>query len=347
MGLFDNILHDDESLFINRDSLEYDYVPKEIPHRENQQHYIADIIKPLFQKKSGRNLFICGAPGIGKSVAINFVLRELKEKTDEIYSIYINCWKKDTSYKILLDICEQLNYKWVHNKRTDELIKVVSEIVNKKAVVIVLDEVDRVKELDILYTFSEDFLRKSIIMIANDSEWIVHLDERIKSRLNVENLKFNQYKYSEIFDILKYRIDYAFSPNVVDNSILELVSEKSFEYGDIRKGIFLLRESGDIAETKASRKILIEHCKKAIEKSEDFKIKKKEDFGTEEQKILKLIKENSGVTIKDLFELYSGDISYRTFHRKIEELNKNNMISFGEKEGKSISVHYTKKLDEF
>ena len=312
MGLFDDILHDDESLFINRDSLEYDYVPKEIPHRENQQHYIAEVIKPLFQKKSGKNLFICGAPGIGKSVAVNFVLRDLKEKTDDIYPVYINCWKKDTSYKILLDICEQLDYKWTHNKRTDELVKVISEIVNKKSIVIVLDEIDRVKELDILYTFSEDFLRKTIIMIANDYEWIVHLDERIKSRLNVETLKFNQYTYSEIFDILKYRINYAFSQDVVDKSVLELVSEKSFEYGDIRKGIFLLKESGDIAETKASRKILIEHCKRAIEKT-DFKIKKKEDFGIEEQKILELVKKNSGVTIKNLFELYSGDISYRTF----------------------------------
>ncbi len=346
MGLFDDILHDDESLFINRDSLEYDYVPKEIPHRENQQHYIAEVIKPLFQKKSGKNLFICGAPGIGKSVAVNFVLRDLKEKTDDIYPVYINCWKKDTSYKILLDICEQLDYKWTHNKRTDELVKVISEIVNKKSIVIVLDEIDRVKELDILYTFSEDFLRKTIIMIANDYEWIVHLDERIKSRLNVETLKFNQYTYSEIFDILKYRINYAFSQDVVDKSVLELVSEKSFEYGDIRKGIFLLKESGDIAETKASRKILIEHCKRAIEKT-DFKIKKKEDFGIEEQKILELVKKNSGVTIKNLFELYSGDISYRTFHRKIEELNKNNMVSLGDKEGKSITIHYTKKLNDF
>ena len=274
-------------------------------------------------------------------------MRDLKEKTDEIYPIYINCWKKDTSYKILLDICEQLDYKWTHNKRTDELIKVVSEIVNKKAVVIVLDEVDRVKELDILYTFSEDFLKKTIIMIANDPEWIVHLDERIKSRLNVEVLKFNRYKYSEIFDILKYRVDYAFSPDVVDNLVLELVSEKSFECEDVRKGIFLLRESGDIAESKGSRKILIEHCKRVIEKSEEFKIKKKEEFGLEEQKILDLVKENSGVTIKDLFELYSGDISYRTFHRKIEELSKNNMISLGEKGGRSISVFYTKKLNEF
>jgi len=347
MGLFDDILHNDESLFINEQALDYDYVPKEIPHRENQQHYIAEVIKPLFQKKTGRNLFVFGSPGIGKTAAIKHILRELNDKTDDIFTIYVNCWKKDTSYKILLDICEQLNYKWWHNKRTDELLKVVSDIVNKKSVVIVLDEVDRVKELDILYSFSEDFYRKCMILIANDSEWLAKLDDRIKSRLNSDTIEFKSYNFNETFDILKQRIEYAFVPDVVDEKVLELISTKAFENGDIRTGVFLLREAGNIAEMKASRKVSVEHCEKAIEKLDGFKIKKQEDFGIEEQKILDLIKENSGIAIKDLFKLYKGDMSYSTFHRKLSDLERSKMISLGEKEGKSITVHYTKKLDEF
>ncbi|MBT3690693.1 AAA family ATPase [Candidatus Woesearchaeota archaeon] len=348
MGLFDDILHNDESLFINEQALDYDYVPKKIPHRENQQHYIADVIKPLFQKKSGRNLFIFGAPGIGKTVAIKHVLRELEEKTEEIITVYVNCWKKDTSYKILIDICGQLNYKWVHNKRTDELMKIVSEIINKKSVVVVLDEVDRVKDLDILYNFSEDFYKKCILMIANDHDWIVNLDSRIKSRLNSDVLEFKAYNYDETLDILKHRAGYAFVPDSVEREVLELVASKAFDNGDVRTGIFLLRESGNIAEMKASRKISVEHCEKAIEKMDSsFKIKKVEDFGDEERKILDLIKENSGLTIKELFGLYPGSVSYRTFHRKLEELDKNKMISLGEMREKSKIVNYNKKLSEF
>ncbi len=347
MGLFDDILHDNESLFINEQALDYDYVPKEIPHRENQQHYIAEVIKPLFQRKSGRNLFITGVPGIGKTVAVKHVLRELEEKTDDIFTVYINCWKKDTSYKILLDICEQLNYKWIHNKRTDELMKIVSDLVNKKSVVVVLDEVDRVKELDILYNFSEDFYKKCILMIANNGDWIINLDERIKSRLNVDILEFKSYNYNETFDILKQRANYAFVENVVDEKVIELTASKAFENGDVRTGIFLLRESGNVAEMKASRNILVEHCEKAIEKMNNFKIKNVDEFGEEEKKILELIKENSGLTIKELFDLYSGGVSYRTFHRKIEELDKNNMISLGELKDKSKVVNYNKKLSEF
>jgi cell division control protein 6 len=239
MGLFDDILHDNESLFINEMALDYDYVPKEIPHRENQQHYIAECIKPLFSGKNGRNLFISGDPGIGKTVAVKHVIRELNDKTDDIFTVYVNCWKKDTSYKILLDICEQLNYRWTHNKRTDELMKLVSEIVNEKSAVIVLDEVDRVKELDILYHFSEDFHKKSIVMIANDSGWLANLDDRIKSRLNADSIEFKKYNYKEIFDILKQRSNYAFVEGILDGNVIGFITEKSFEKEDVRTGIFL------------------------------------------------------------------------------------------------------------
>ena len=184
-------------------------------------------------------------------------------------------------------------------------------------------------------------------MIANDSDWLVNLDERIKSRLNVDVLEFKAYNYDETLDILKERVSYAFVPDVVDSGVVELVSERAFENGDVRTGIFLLRECGNVAEMKASRKILVEHCRKAIEKLDNFKIKKIGDFGEEEGKILELVKENSGLTIRELFDLYAGEVSYRTFHRKIEELDKNNMISLGELKDKSKVVNYTKKLSEF
>ena len=139
MGIFDNVLKEGESLFLDEIALDYDYIPKLIKFRESQQHYIADCIKPLFNNRNGKNLFICGSPGIGKSLVVKHVLRDLKNETDAIIPIYINWWKKDTSFKIINEICEQLNYKWVQGKRTDELMEVITNMLNKKAVVFVLD----------------------------------------------------------------------------------------------------------------------------------------------------------------------------------------------------------------
>ncbi len=347
MGLFDDILQGNESLFVDEIALDYDYVPKEIPYRENQQKFIANCIAPLLQNKSGRNLFISGAPGIGKTLACLFVKRELEEKSDDVIAIYVNCWKKDSSYKILLDMCEQLNYKWVHNKRKDELLKVVSDILNKKRVVIFLDEVDRVKEVDILYSFCEDLYKKSLIMIANDKNWLGNLDDRVKSRLVPELLEFKPYNAIETEGILRMRAKYAFVPGVFNEKALKAIIDKTIELKDIRTGLFLLKEAGNVAEMNASREIKLEHAQKALDKLAGFKIKDSLEFGEEEQEILDLIKENSGISIKDLYGLYGKDITYRTFHRKIDELRKNNMVEIKEVPGKSSVVNYSKKLSDF
>lgn len=347
MGLFDEILHDNESLFLDEIALDYDYVPKEIPFREQQQHFIASCIAPLINNKTGRNLFIHGAPGIGKTLAALYVKRELEEKYDDIASIYVNCWKKDTSYKILLDICEQIGYKWTHNKRTDELMKIITTILNKKRCVIFLDEADRVKELDILYSFCEDLLKKSIILIANDKNWLMNLDNRVKSRLVPELLEFEPYNSAETASIMRKRASYAFSPNVWEEEAIQSIINKTIEIQDIRSGLFLLREAGNIAESKASRKIKKEHAEKALSKLTNFKTKDSKDFSNEEQRILELVKTNSGKTIKEIHDVCKKEFAYRTFFRKLEDLEKANMIEIVEVPGKSSIVNYSKKLTDF
>jgi len=89
--LFKDMLGSEESLFKNEVALNFDYQPKLIPFREIHQKTIASCIKPLFQKRNGKNLFIHGMPGVGKTVACRHVLDELPETTDEIIPLYINC----------------------------------------------------------------------------------------------------------------------------------------------------------------------------------------------------------------------------------------------------------------
>ena len=83
----------------------------------------------------------------------------------------------------------------------------------------------------------------------------------------------------------------------------------------------------------------------------DFKIKKSSDLDDEEKAILNLIKENSGKSITELYKVYSknNDKTYRTFLRKIRNLEKNKLISTMEESGKrAILVNYSmKKLNEF
>ena len=357
MALFRDILHSDESLFKNELALDYSFLPKILPHREQQQRYMASIINPLLDGKNGKNLFVYGAPGIGKTAAMKFVLNELEEETDEVIPVYVNCWQKSTTFKIVVDICEQLGYKLTHNKRTEELFDIIKNMLNKKAVIFAFDEVDKLEEIDFLYNIMEEIYKKSILLVTNDPSWLEDLDDRIKSRLLPETLEFKPYNFAETRDVLRQRMEYAFVPNVWDNDAFELIAKTTAEAEDMRIGLHLMRESGNIAESKASRKITLEYAKEAITKINQFTIKKSSDLTEDEQQILGIIKENSDKKIGDLYTIYkehNGELVYKSFQRKIEKLEKNKFINVkktaGGPDGNTTIIKYateTKKLTEF
>ncbi|MAH32963.1 hypothetical protein CL615_01080 [archaeon] len=357
MTLFKDMLGSDESLFKNELALEYSFMPKILPHREEQQRHVAACVKPLLIGKNGKNLFIYGAPGIGKTAAIRFVLNELEEETDEVVPIYINCWQKNTTFKIIVEICEILGYRLTHNKRTEELFAVIKNMLNKKAAVFAFDEIDKLEDFDFLYAILEDIYKKTVLLITNYSDWIENLDDRIKSRLMSEMLEFKPYNLAETRDILRQRSGYAFVPNVLDKDAFEMIVKKTADAQDMRLGMYLMKESANIAEDKSCRKITLGHAEEAVKKTDNFTIKKSSDLIEDEQKILEIIKKNTEKKIGELFDIYKakgGDLGYKSFQRKIDKLQKNKFVTVkktsGGKDGNTSIVKYaspTKKLTEF
>jgi len=331
--LFKDVLSNEESLFTDDIALDFDYVPAVMKFREQQQNYIASCIKPLFQNRNGKNLLIIGKPGIGKTLAVKKVIEELEKETDEIIPIFVNCWKKDTFHKIMLDICSQIGYKWGFNKKTDEVFKDVSRVLNKKKVVLCLDEIDRLKEDQILYSVLEDIDKKTIILITNEADFLSKLDLRIKSRLMTDTLEFKPYNFDETCGILDYRKDFAFVNGVWNDEGFNLITGKAYELKDIRTGLFLLRESGNIAESEASRKIVLKHAEKAVEKLRDYKIKDSIDIDNDGKWIVGFVKNNPGKSSLEVFEEYGKRYSksLRNFQRKIKSLAEIGNLSISEK----------------
>lgn len=346
-----DFLSSNESIFLNDAALDYNFIPPIIKHRENNQSYIGNSIKLLEENRNGRNLFIFGSPGIGKTLATRYVLKQVEENSEEILPIYVNCWKHDTSYKIFVEICNMINYRLTPYNSTDQLMRDIKPILNKKSIVLCLDEIDKLQDFSILYFFLEDVFKRSLIFITNEADWINKIDSRLSSRLYADKLEFKPYNYNEILDILKQRAEYAFVKNVFDKNCLEEIAKKTYEMNDIRAGIFLLKEAGDIAESRSSKKITLENIRKAITKLDEFKIKN--DLNQEQNEILELIKKHSGKQAKDIYNYYNKSISYRTFRRRLEELENAKLITLEEKslgaKGKITHVYYgtNKSLSEF
>jgi len=357
MSLFKDMLKSNESLFRDTVVLSYDFHPKIIKYRENEQMQFAVAIRPMLQGHSGRNLFVYGDPGIGKTTACKQVLKELEEETDEIITIYINCWKENTTFKIFTKICEDLGFKFIQQKKTSELFSLIKGKLNKSntSTVFVFDEVDKLEDFDYLYTILEDIYRKSIFLITNHKESYSELDDRIKSRLGVEFLFFRPYTKEEIRGILEQRKEYAFVPGVWDPEAFSQVVEKTAKINDLRVGLYLMKECGNLAEEKSLRKISVIQVDEATRKVDEFQVKEKKELDEELILVLDLIRNNNESKIGDLYQKYleiGGKLSYKSFTRKIEKLKDGKFISTKPDRSSGgnttiISYGMEKKLTEF
>jgi cell division control protein 6 len=336
-NLFDNALRDDQTIFKNHQVLDYDFIPKMLPYRENEQQYLATCIKPLFRGRAGRNLFIYGEPGIGKTAATKYVLRELNEKTNEVLTVYINCWQKNTSYKVVTEICEKIGYKFTQNKKTEELLGIVAEMLDDEKTVFVFDEVDKAKDTDFLYTLLENVSTKSVFLLTNYKSWLATLDKRIKSRLMAEVTEFDAYSREETKGILENRAEHAFYDGVWNTEALDIVVDKAQHLQDIRAGLFLLKESGLNAEDDGKKRVEQGHVMDAVRKLDEFTIKNSAELENQTREIYYVVKDHSGEKIGDLYERFQektgSSASYKTFQRKIKKLEEAGFVDTTRKTG--------------
>ncbi|MEM3126647.1 MAG: AAA family ATPase [Candidatus Woesearchaeota archaeon] len=355
MGLFEEMLKPGETLFKDEIALDYGYLPKLMPFRETEQRKVAFAIKPLLEGRNGKTLFIYGPPGIGKTAAIKHVLRDLENETDEVIPIYINCWKFNSTFQILQEMCHWVDYKFTQNKDKDELLKVVKNVLNKKSAVLVFDEVDKLNDVDFFYMIGEEIRRRTVILITNYKIWLTDLDERIRSRISPELIEFKQYNEKETYEILKQRREYAFMSNIWDEIAFKKIADKTSQLKDIRSGLFLMREAGLAAEERASKKIESRDVDLALKKFDDFSFKDEKELKEDDNAFLDLIKNNSGIKIGELFIKYQeagGKLSYKSIQRKIKRLHDNGFITaktINDGKGRTTIVEFSveKKLTDF
>ena len=350
MSLFKKNSQDSESIFKNEIALDPNFTPHgPIQFRENENKYIATCIKPLLERRNGKNLVIYGQPGIGKTLACMKVKEELEKETDEVLAFYINLWKKNTPHKIILELCDQLDYKFTQNKSSDELLQITKQKINQNSAVFIFDEADKAESIELLYQLTEDIYRKTIILITNDKNWIYKLDPRLKSRLMPENLEFKPYNLQEIKQIIKSRVQLAFHPSTISEDSINEIANKSFQAGDIRTSFFILRESALIAELESREKISLAHTKKAIEKLAEFK--RPTELDRDEEEILSIVNQNNEKTTAEIFDIYrtktNSDKSKRTFLRKINNLERANLIRLEEVQGIQGRSYKITKLSDF
>lgn len=354
MGVFDRIAGEKPQLIGSWRKLSFGYLPQKLPHREKEQEKIAKSIKPLLRGRKGKNLFIFGRSGIGKTVTVKKVLNELQDYTQEIYSAYVNCWDNPTTYSMVKEIIEDMGIAYKPGKGVGRLLDVIeSNLEDSKGIVIAFDEADKGRDTEALYRLQNRFENKiSLILITNEKEFKSDLDPRIRGRLTLEEVYFPPYGEDEIRDILKQRVETAFRGDRVGREAFNKVVEKTSEIGDVRVGLYLLLSAGENAEASGRKKVSFKDVEEALEgfDREDF-ITSSSKLNSEQKLILDIVKENEGSVTGDLYDIYkdkNGELSSRSFRRylrRLEDLNFLELETTGEGfRGKSTKIYLADKV---
>lgn len=283
---FAEILEKKSSIFKDKGVLSPHYVPETLVYRDEEIRKIMTCLAPVLKNQKAKNLFVYGKTGTGKTVSTKYVLEKLLQQgNSSVFGLYMNCRVYDSRYKIIQKTLTEFHpdiaktgysFAVLYEKFLDWMEE------NGKHVVLLLDEIDVVKDLDqMIYTLTRlnDDLREgslTLVGVSNKVGFTKKLDMRSRSSLCEEELVFQPYNANQLAGILTQRSQKAFHDNVVDESAISLAAAiAAADNGDARYALILLMHAGEHAEHKGIEKITdkeVEYSRKAAEEDKAFEI---------------------------------------------------------------------------
>ncbi|MCL4381936.1 AAA family ATPase [Candidatus Marsarchaeota archaeon] len=330
----------ESNIFANREVLSLHYTPKKLVGREKEINNIERAIAPALKGERGRNLFVYGKTGVGKTSCVKYVIEEVKNIPNTSARIsYINCRIYNSRYRVLNKIVS--DHLPTYAKRgygaSDLYEKLVSWIEeDNKIFVVILDEIDVIKDLDdLIYTLTRinsDIKAGGVTMvgISNKVSFKDSLDPRSLSSLYESEIVFSNYNANELFDIIKDRAKIGFKKNVVGDEILKFIAANATRNGgDARFSLKILSIAGELSEKDNLQNISLEKVQESIKLAEEDIVYEVISTLPEHQKLVlyaAALLTNSGGTYKKLTDgidtyLFSGEL-YSRYKSISESIHK-------------------------
>jgi len=269
MATFSEILSA-PSVFANRNVLSPHYVPGLLPFREREIERVMVTVAPALAGERVHNMFIYGKTGTGKTCTARHVMGKFESharETGEPQACwnYVNCRMYNSRYRVIQKLAKDFM------PELDKSGFGISSLYEKYfgyikegglRNVVVLDEVDMVRDLDeLIYTLTRmnDELAAgsvSIIGITNKLSFKDELGQRSKSSLCETEIVFAPYTPMQLGAILRQRAEEGFKAGCADESALNLAAAiAANETGDARYALKLLLRAGEIADERKLQKI--------------------------------------------------------------------------------------------
>lgn len=278
----------ESQIFKDRNKLSPYYIPRRLPHRDQQINMLLSIYDALLKdvwRSYPRFTQIVGPTGTGKTcTTIKFgelIVERARREGINLQFIYMNC-KVDgiTRYVLYSNLVKKVTPKLsVRSLSPEEMIRGLIEYLRfeESFLIVAFDEIDYFVQINpkehVIYDLTripefhpgEPSPVIGEIFIARSLKWHDLLESGERSTLGVGVIEFPRYTSEQIRDILEDRIKEAFQPHTVPDDTLDLISDITANppiNGDVRVGLELLYYSGILAENMGSSRVLPEHVRK-------------------------------------------------------------------------------------
>ncbi len=307
-----------------------DYLPNKMLHRGNERQVIADNLRPILEGFPPIDMLIYGPPGTGKSAMAQYVVEELKKHSPQVLSGTVDGFGQPSRFEVYYKLLRDMNeFVMRDGTSTEKLVDMFEEKARKQPMVVVLDEVDQIKDEKVLFDMSR-YQKVAVILIANRRDIFASLDDRIRSSFSgIEEIRFKAYDEKELVDILEDRVKYGLRNNSVRSRELQKIA--SHASGDARIAINSLKLAAQKAETKGLKEIpgeLIEESfSTAVEQNKSVSLQKLND---QQKALYKVLKERGEVRPGELYEVYESQVdsprSKRSMRRYMKDMHDKGLV---------------------
>lgn len=231
------------------------YVPETPVGREGEIDELASTLQTMARRNIPENVWVYGPAGVGKTSCVTHALDRVEEDTGA-KQVYINCWQYNSRSALITELLIQLGYPAVRRgKSVDELVsKLEIWLDRNRDIAVALDEVDQLQDrteviYDLQHVDEQADNDIGLVLVSNQHPSDISLDSRARSRLSCRTLEFQPYSAEQLQEILEERVQEAFRPDSVSESVVATVAEHvAGRSGDCRQALELLLQAGRNAE---------------------------------------------------------------------------------------------------
>lgn len=265
-----------KSVFRQASSLDLSYVPDKLNCRDETIKSLIFNFRRILEEEEqpSINFLLLGNGGVGKTVTARYFGRNFRtiaiENDVKIFIEYFNCINFRSKSKIIRELLAKYQHGSGRGFSDDEALKLIlSQLIrNNGYMLLIIDEIhllqpdDVLALLDIAETFGHQNAKLSLLLICRNKDWMRIENERILSRLN-EKIELKPYNFDEAMQILKYRSEIALKEDVIDDELLNMVSQIVVDHKNMRHGIEILRKGGLYCDKEGIERITADIIREA------------------------------------------------------------------------------------